>query len=75
MTRITIENVEFYLDCLNSKTKKTYGLIKQGAPTRYTLVVENEHGGAKDVSRSGLSTTEIYEVVYAMNNLLIEEGE
>lgn len=75
MSRITIKNVEFYLDCLNSKTKKQYTLLRQGAPTRYTLVIKNEHGGAKNVSRSGLSTTEIYEVVYAMNNLLIEEEQ
>lgn len=73
MSRITIKNVEFYLDCLNSKTKKQYTLLKQGVPTSYTLVIENEHGGAETVSRSGLSTTEIYEVVYTLNNFVITE--
>ena len=73
MSRITTENVKFYLDCLNSKTKKQYTLLRQGVPTSYTLVVKNEHGGVEEVSRSGLSTTEMYEVVYAMNNLLKEE--
>ena len=74
MARITIKNVEFYLECLNAKSKNHYELIKQGEPTRYTLVVKNEHGGIKEqISRSNLSTTEIYEVVYSLNNFAIVE--
>ncbi len=74
MARITIQNVEFYLECLNNKTKNHYELIKQGEPTKYTLVIKNEHGGIKEqISRNNLSTAEIYEVIYSLNNMAIME--
>jgi len=73
MSRISILNVEYYLDRLNSRTKNYYALRKSGSPTGYTLTKRNKYGGEKDISRNGLSTTEVYEVVYAINNILWEE--
>lgn len=73
MSRISILSVEHYLDLLNTKTKNYYTLRVEGG--KYTLVLKNKNGGQLDISRCNLSTTEIYEVVYAMNNLIYEENK
>lgn len=72
MSRITWENVEHYLSILNSMTKNKYDFYKTAQGKQ--LVLKNEHGGMYEISRF-LSTTEAYEVVYAMYNLLKEEGK
>lgn len=72
MSRITWKNVEFYLNIVNSMTKNKYDFYKTAQGNQ--LVLKNEHGGMHEISRF-LSTTEAYEVVYAMYNLLKEENK
>jgi hypothetical protein len=53
-------------------TKNKYDFYKTAQGKQ--LVLKNEHGGMHEISRF-LSTTEAYEVVYAMYNLLKEESK
>lgn len=73
MSRTSMVKVEYYLNILNSQTKNHYKLYKKGAPTTYQLVLKTEAGGLVDISREGLTLTEVYEVIYAMTNLLAQE--
>lgn len=75
MARITRQRVDHYLNILNLHTKKQYSLYVHGEPTKYQLVYKNEHGGMTEISRDGLTLTEVYEAIYAMTNLLFKEQE
>lgn len=72
MSKITWQNVEFYLKIVNSMAKNKYKFYRTEQGNQ--LMKVDEHGGMHEISRF-LSTSEAYEVVYAMHNLLREEAK
>ncbi len=70
MSKITWQNVEFYLEIVNSMTKNHYKFYRTEQGNQ--LVRENEQGGMHTISRF-LNTGEAYDVVYAIYNMLKEE--
>ena len=71
MSRINWGMVEHYLELVNTMTKNKYKFYKteQG---KQLVSVDKNTGAMHDISRF-LSTTEAYEVVYAMYALLTAE--
>lgn len=70
MSRVTERDLDFQLECLNSKTKKQYAFYK--AYGVISLMVKTNHGGG-DLIASGMSKRETYEFLCGVNNLLYQE--
>lgn len=72
MTRITLSNIEYYLDLLNSRTKRHYKIRREnnGISINYLVGTSGE-----ETIRSGLTMREAYDIIYAMNMLAYLEGK
>lgn len=70
MARITLTNVEYYLDLLNSRTTRYYKLRHEhsGYSINYRVGTSGE-----ETIRSGLTLREAYDIIYAMNTLMYLE--
>lgn len=72
MTRITLTNVEYYLELLNNKTTRYYKLRHEH--TGYSINYRVGTSGEETI-RSGLTLREAYDIIYAMNTLMCLEGK
>jgi hypothetical protein len=64
MTRVTEAGKQFYLDILREQTGLDLRIRSNGYGNALTL------GGHTDISRNGLTGTQIYEVIFAMTQLI-----